>query len=290
MSKAIACSVPECGKPVTVKSLALCKMHYTRFWRHGSTAPTRGPEAVKPICSIQGCGKTVKAHGVCVAHYMRLKRHGDPLKGGVPRPTDCRGPRADTGSPLAFAEKTLASCETHCVLWPFAKDRKGYARMHVDGRMVTVSRWVCEQVHGPAPKDKPESCHSCGNGNLGCISPGHLRWGDRLENCNDTVLHGRSNRGEKSPSAKLTEAEVREIRSFYGKKSESEVAALFAISPANAGLIMRRKTWAWLPDLPHILTRCQRPSTRGITGHPRAGVRLPISELHDEELFQRACA
>lgn len=242
-----ACTVEGCENPSRTRTQALCGRHYQRLLRNGD--PVKVPvrvrqpvEATMPTCSVDGCEKPIrtKKSGLCTAHLHRLRRHGDPLSG-----------TAGTGEPLAFATAALASETDECILWPFGKDRHGYGRMSVDEKGVTVSRWVCEQVNGPPPAGKrSDARHSCGNGHLGCITKKHLQWGTRQQNCDDTVAQGRTTRGVKNASAKLTDAEVRAIRALKGVLCERELGERFSISAAQAGNILRRKAWAWLPDEP----------------------------------------
>jgi hypothetical protein len=253
------CIVDGCGEKSRTKTQALCSRHYQRLLRNGDpvNVPVRAPrpvEIARPTCSVDGCEKPVrtKKSGLCTAHDHRLRRHGDPLRG-----------TAGTGEPLAFAAAALASETDECILWPFGKDGHGYGRMTVDGRPVTVSRWVCENINGPPPSGRrSDARHTCGNGHLGCITKKHLQWGTRQQNCNDTVAQGRTTRGSKNAAAKLTEAEVRAIRSLRGVLCERELGDRFGISAAQAGNILRRKAWAWLPDDPPPQPVANHPSTR----------------------------
>lgn len=58
-----------------------------------------------------------------------------------------------------------------CLPWPFAIDAnvgRGRISFHVDGELLGcwAHRVMCEYVKGPAPADKPQTAHSCGNGHL----------------------------------------------------------------------------------------------------------------------------
>ena len=67
--------------------------------------------------------------------------------------------------------------------------------------------------HGPIPPGMCV-CHKCNN--PACINIDHLFWGTHLDNMKDMVLTDRLRRpslkGEKHPSAKLTEYQVKVIR------------------------------------------------------------------------------
>ena len=63
--------------------------------------------------------------------------------------------------------------------------------------------------------------------------------------------HGRSTcperntKGERNGQAKLTEADVREMRAMARNgKSHEEIAALFDVTRRNVGLVVNRKSWA----------------------------------------------
>lgn len=62
----------------------------------------------------------------------------------------------------------------------------------------------------------------------------------------DTILHGRTTRGDRHPSAKLTEADVRKIISLNGQMLKREIAEIFGVSSSTIGDIHSRKKWTWL--------------------------------------------
>lgn len=92
------------------------------------------------------------------------------------------------------------------------------------------------------PEGKKDAAHSCGKGHLGCVNPKHLRWDTRSGNFADKIAHGTHNRGEKSPVAKLTNAEVVKIRSLAGSASHSEIARMFGVCASNICLIINGKS------------------------------------------------
>ena len=71
-----------------------------------------------------------------------------------------------------------------------------------------VHRLVCEAFHGPS--ELPEVRHL--DGNPGNNHPSNLAWGTQAQNAADRDTHGRTGRGETSGRAKLTNAQVMEIR------------------------------------------------------------------------------
>lgn len=130
-----------------------------------------------------------------------------------------------------------------CVLWPYAKNNKGYGVMRVDGKAATVHKKMCIRAHGPAPTPKHEAAHSCGNGNKACINKRHLSWKTKSENERDKIAHGTSNQGSRHGMSKLTEAEVRRIIALEGSDTAENIGALFGVGRRTVNRIHRRETW-----------------------------------------------
>jgi len=112
--------------------------------------------------------------------------------------------------------------------------------------LMLASRYVCELVRGKPPTPKHEAAHSCGKGHDGCIAPGHLSWKTATQNAADKLLHGTDPRGERCGTAKLTEGQVREIRSLKGTATQAELAIRYSVARETISLIHRRINWAWL--------------------------------------------
>lgn len=87
---------------------------------------------------------------------------------------------------LAFVEAAVTSSTDECILWPFGK-RGRYGRVYVNGKTVSVHRYVCERTYGPCPPDKQHAAHRCGV-HL-CINPRHVRWATCAENEADKFIH-----------------------------------------------------------------------------------------------------
>lgn len=150
---------------------------------------TRKIFASKPeICILEECSRPANvsgaALGMCRPHYKRYKAHGDPRAGRTPN-----GEREDFLRDVVFPFEG-----SECLFWPFPTISNGYPVLWRDGGSVYAHRIVCEHRYGPPPTPEHEAAHSCGNGHLGCVHPGHLRWATQIENAADKRLH-RSARG-----------------------------------------------------------------------------------------------
>jgi hypothetical protein len=77
----------------------------------------------------------------------------------------------------------------------------------------------------------------------------NLTWGTRQENCADTMRHGRTTRGEKSGTAKVTEDTVRTIRQMHRDGvTRQGIADHLGLSYHLVRDVVSRKTWKHLPD------------------------------------------
>lgn len=184
------------------------------------------------LCSVDGCGRPYNSRGFCESHYYRFRKHGDPLAGKTQR-----------GVPGRYlSSEVIPYTGDDCLIWPFAKNSDGYGCIG-DSR---VCRIVCDAINGPPPTPLHFAAHSCGKGQLGCVSPKHLRWALPVENSADMVSHGNSQRGRKNVRSKLSEDDVRQIRSMIGTKSKSEIARSFGVTHKAISFIQTGQNWGWL--------------------------------------------
>lgn len=191
----------------------------------------------KRICAVEGCEKDYHAHGYCARHAYHFKTHGDPLGGR-------RG--ASPGAPQRWIADHSNYESDDCLRWPFEVHREGYGTVRHNGRRRVASRVMCEAAHGLPPSTDHDAAHSCGNGHQACMNPRHLSWKTRKGNVADAIKHGTWNHGEKVPSAKLTEDDVREIRRIGSTEPQSVLAARFGVRDSAISRILARKRWGWL--------------------------------------------
>lgn len=195
--------------------------------------------ATQRICSIPDCGKPVKSRGWCNNHYALWYRNGAPE----------RAKSTPEEQWEFFLTKVLPCKSDKCLIWPYTKGSFGYGRMIRNGKQRYVHRLACEATYGQPVGEARDVAHSCGNGHLGCVNPRHLRWATKSENNADKIRHGRSNRGEANPKAKLSENEVRVIKSLLGTATQTSIAEQFGVSNNLISEIARGNVWGWL--LPH---------------------------------------
>lgn len=102
--------------------------------------------------------------------------------------------------------------------WPWrgtTRNGYGYVTDHGNGRCVHVyaHRRVYETATGTTLPKGAVVRHTCDN--RLCCNPAHLVPGSPYDNVRDCVARGRNARGERSPQARLREADVRAILQAY---------------------------------------------------------------------------
>lgn len=129
-------------------------------------------------------------------------------------------------------------------------DRYGYRQVgfydHGRRRCHTVHSLVLTAFIGPRP-DGFECAHWDGDPSNNVLP--NLRWVLPAENAGDKHRHGTTMRGAYHPQAKLSEDNVRSIRSLYstGRHSQRELASFYDVSRWEIRSILSRRTWALVP-------------------------------------------
>jgi hypothetical protein len=134
-----------------------------------------------------------------------------------------------------------------CWHWQGSLDRKGYGQIEINGIRRRATHVSLELHRHTRPSPQHGACHTCDN--PPCVNPAHLWWGTAQDNATDMCRKGRSNKwngrrqGENHPRAKLSNADVVEIKRLRGKESQSSLAARFGVSPNGISAIHTGRLW-----------------------------------------------
>lgn len=153
----------------------------------------------------------------------------------------------DSSFQQAFFAKLLR-VPSGCLEWQGTKSN-GYGKIRCAGKAYLSHRVAWIIAHGQIPEsmfvlhhcDNPACCDA--------VSEGHLFLGTHLDNMHDCKVKGRRPvfRGEQNGFAKLTEADVLDIRRTYVRGSHEfgqyALARRFNVDQTLIGLVVRRKAW-----------------------------------------------
>jgi len=140
--------------------------------------------------------------------------------------------------------------------WPWTgsggRARGGGVYGHIKAGPIihTTHRLAWEYANGPIP-DGLMVLHRCYN--PPCCNPAHLFLGTALDNNRDREAKGRGvnvrpfGSGAANPQARLTEAQVREIRRLVGSMSNGAIGRRFGVAPQTVSKIATGKRWANVP-------------------------------------------
>lgn len=232
MATPSVCKIDGCDKPRLARGW--CNAHYIRWKNHGT--PTGGLRLVDNSgpCLVDDCQNGAWTRGYCRKHYNRLVRNGRPLAG-----------IAFHGEQAAALDRGAKSDSAECVIWPFHVAENGYG-IAGSGPAGGAHRSACIIAHGPPPSPDHEVAHSCNT--RSCINGRHLRWATRTENMADKVGHGTLPLGEAVWNAKLTAADVLEIRRLEGRCTLREAGERYGVHLGTIHAIWKRRAWKWLKE------------------------------------------
>lgn len=129
-----------------------------------------------------------------------------------------------------------------CWEWTGSRLPKGYGRLPFGGRYVYAHVAAHRLFVGPVEQGEVVR-HLCNN--PPCVHPAHVVKGTYADNTQDMIQAGRQKRGQMLSHTKLTEADVRVIRSSRGI-SQSQLAQQFGVSQSSISLIQLGKNWRYL--------------------------------------------
>lgn len=151
-----------------------------------------------------------------------------------------------------------------CWPWTGPRSPRGYGRFYAGSSPFGQKHWRANRamwlvVEGDTPGDL-FVCHRCDNPS--CVNPDHLFLGTPADNTRDMQVKGRhprtaawSPQGEVNPNAKLTAAQVVEMRQRWvrGGVSKSQLGREYGVSSTMASWIILHRNWTHLPSV-HDLT------------------------------------
>ena len=147
----------------------------------------------------------------------------------------CRG--AALKAPIAnrFWSKVSVRGADECWPWMTALNEHGYGVFNVDGRIERAQRVAYYLTYGYWPEN---GLHRCDN--PPCCNPAHVFDGTKADNMTDMVAKGRESR----PWAKLTEAEVKDIRTrVRNGETQRTLALAYGLNGSTVSEIVNRKTY-----------------------------------------------
>lgn len=213
------CLLKDCDRDVHAKGL--CRIHYWRMHRRGSTDRLYQQRTGKS-CLVVGCERSIHGRGLCVRHYTRMRRHGS---------TDRLYP--------SYEQHGMSDSPQYMV-WITMKKRcynRNYDEFHnYGGRGIKVcDRWrnsfsAFYQDMG----SRPTKNHQIDRiNNDGDYEPDNCHW----------VLP-RTNASNRR-TTKLDQNKVDQIRKLYraGNVTQKNLAKKFGVTRDTISKIVRGKTW-----------------------------------------------
>jgi hypothetical protein len=136
--------------------------------------------------------------------------------------------------------------DTGCIEWTGCRNNFNYGKIsNEEGKTVYAHRLVYELKYGPIPKGMVV-LHRCDN--PPCCNEDHLFLGTKADNSSDMKSKGRQWRptGEKNKKARLTEADVIEIRRRLatGKETIKEISRSFGVALPTIDSIKAGRNWS----------------------------------------------
>jgi hypothetical protein len=110
-----------------------------------------------------------------------------------------------------------------------------------------VHRLVLEAFVGPRPEGM--ECRHFPDREPANNKLENLSWATRKVNFSDKLIHGTDNRGEKCPTAKLTDQDVLKIRRLHasGRYTQIELSEFFGIERSSISRVVSGSRWGHLP-------------------------------------------
>jgi hypothetical protein len=182
----------------------------------------------------------------CGNEFDRTDRQFRLMSAGEFCSRGCYHASRSKATPDAFYDNTDV-LDSGCMVWRGQKNRNGYGRVSVAGRLLAAHRHSWRLNHGDIPSGM-HVCHRCDN--PPCVNPDHLFVGTAKDNANDKFAKNRGSGkgarpGAQHHNARLTEDVVREIR-YRASTGESQKSIRESLGMCSSlvSRIVTRKRWA----------------------------------------------
>lgn len=129
---------------------------------------------------------------------------------------------------IDFLRALVGHVSDECILWPYAKNHKGYGQLFYEGVTRKAHRIMCELAHGKPPTHEHQAAHGCGNPS--CVNPRHLEWKTNYANQMDRAVHGTMPKHGR-PARILTPEQIVEVRALKGTVAQYDLAKRFGVKP-----------------------------------------------------------
>lgn len=142
---------------------------------------------------------------------------------------------------------------SNCIIFPGYKDKDGYGKVSVKGKVVRAHRHAYCEANGLSLDAIADMVvmHSCDNPS--CINAEHLSIGTHIDNIADKISKGRQRSGgakvagERNGRAKLTKEIVEKIRNIYKPKCKHfgirALAREYQVDPKAIRCVINGTTW-----------------------------------------------
>ncbi len=138
-----------------------------------------------------------------------------------------------------FWAKVDKSCQGGCWLWTASIKPNGYGQFGMRSKTPAYAHRISYELHNGQIPSGLCVLHRCDN--PPCVNPAHLFLGTQADNIADMISKGRN-----VDRRRLSEDQVKSIRSLAGSMTHAKIAVLFGIGRSNVGMIINRKIWAHL--------------------------------------------
>lgn len=151
--------------------------------------------------------------------------------------------RISPGARLKYFKENLYIETDDCKIWPYSTSGNGYGTFRLLGHSYYVHTLACQAYNGPQPAGFVAShgpCHlpRCWNGF-------HLSWKSRVDDSLDRWRDGSVSHGEEWMNAKLSQADVDDIRvQVAAGRRQSEMASLYGVGRPQIHRIVHHKQWS----------------------------------------------